>query len=68
METPQDDSPKEFLRGLLNPARAGWVSGPEDGRWSSYSEYAGLSGDEQKERCGSIVDRVRMLSAPQARI
>jgi hypothetical protein len=68
METPQDDSPKEFFRGLLNPVRARWVSGPEDGRRSSYSDYAGLSGDEQKERCGLIVGRVSMPSDPQARI
>jgi hypothetical protein len=55
----------------LNPVRAGLVSRPED--WSrpagsSYNEYAGMSADEQKERCGLIVDRVRMPSDPRARI
>jgi REP element-mobilizing transposase RayT len=55
----------------LNPVRAGWVSRPED--WSrpagsSYNEYAGMSADEQNERCGLIVDRVRMPSDPRARI
>jgi len=30
----------------LNPVRAGLVSRPEDGRWSSYSDQAGLSADE----------------------
>jgi hypothetical protein len=52
----------------LNPVRAGWVSRPEDGRGSSYNEYAGLSAEEQNERCGLIVDRVRMSSDPRARI
>jgi hypothetical protein len=51
----------------LNPVRAGWVSRPEDGR-SSYNEYAGLSADEQNERCGLVVDRVRMPTDPRARI
>jgi len=32
----------------LNPVRAGMVSRPEDWRWSSYQEYAGLSGEEQR--------------------
>ena len=52
----------------LNPVRAGWVSRPEDWRWSSYNEYAGMSADEQTGRCGLIVDRVRMPSDPRARI
>jgi hypothetical protein len=55
----------------LNPVRAGFVSRPED--WSrpagrSYNDYAGMSAGEQKRRCGSIVDRVRMPSDPRARI
>ena len=52
----------------LNPVRAGLVSRPEDWRWSSYNEYAGMSAEEQIERCGLIVDRVRMPSDPRARI
>ena len=52
----------------LNPVRAGLVSRPEDWRWSSYNEYAGMSADVQNERCGLIVDRVRMPSDPRARI
>jgi hypothetical protein len=68
---PQDDSPKEFFRSLLNPVRAGLVSRPEN--WSrpagsSSNEYAGRSADEQTGRCGLIVDRVRMPSDPRARI
>jgi putative transposase len=55
----------------LNPVRAGLVSRPED--WSraagsSYNEYADMSADEQKKRCGLIVDRVRMSSDPRARV
>ena len=52
----------------LNPVRAGWVSRPEDWRWSRYNEYAGISAEEQKKRCGLIVDRLRMPSDPRARI
>ena len=52
----------------LNPVRAGLVSRPEDWRWSGHNEYAGTSANEQKERCGLIVDRVRMPSDPRARI
>ena len=55
----------------LDPVRAGLVSRPED--WSrpagsSYNECAGMSADEQNERWGLMVDRVRMPSDPRARI
>jgi hypothetical protein len=52
----------------LNPVRAGSVSRPEDWRWSSYNEYAGLSAEEQKIRCGLMIDHVSMPSDPHARI
>jgi hypothetical protein len=52
----------------LNPVKAGLVSRPEDWGWSSYNEYAGMSPEEQKRRCGLIVDRVRLPSDPRARI
>ena len=52
----------------LKPVRAGLVSRPEDWRWSSYNEYAGMRAEEQNERWGLIVDRVRMPSDPRARI
>jgi putative transposase len=52
----------------LNPVRAGLVSRPEDWRWSSYNEYAGMSAEEQNKRCRLIVDRVRMPSDARARI
>ena len=50
------------------PVRAGWVSRPEVGRWSSYRDYASLRADQQNERCGLIVDHVRMPCDPRARI
>ena len=56
----------EYIHPTL--VRAGLVSRPEDWRWSSYNEYAGLSAEEQERRCGLIVDRVRMPSDPRARI
>ena len=34
----------------VNPVRAGLVSRPEDWRWSSYNEYAGMSADESVSR------------------
>ena len=34
----------------LNPVRAGLISGPEDRRWSSYNENAGLSAGESVSR------------------
>jgi hypothetical protein len=52
----------------LNPVKAGLISRPEDWRWSSYNEYAGMSAEEQKKRCGLIVDRVRIPSDFGARI
>ena len=52
----------------LNPVRAGLVSRPEDWRWSSYNEYAGISAEEQKKRCGLIIDPVSIPSDPRARI
>jgi hypothetical protein len=52
----------------LNPVRAGLVTRPQDWPWSSYNEYASMSAEEQKKRCGLIVDRVRMPSDPRARI
>ena len=51
-----------------NPVRAGLVSRPQDWRWSSFNEYAGLSPAEQMQRCGLIIDRVRMPADPRTRI
>ena len=52
----------------MNPVRAGLVSRPQDWRWSSFNEYAGTTSDEQKQRCGLVIDRVRMPSDPRTRI
>jgi hypothetical protein len=52
----------------LNPVKAGLVERPQDWRWSSFNEYAGVSAEEQKERCGLTIDRVSMPSDPRARI
>ena len=51
-----------------NPVRAGLVSRPQDWRWSSFNEYAGLRPAEQMQRCGLIIDRIRMPADPQTRI
>lgn len=52
----------------MNPLRAGRVRHPQDWTWSSFNEYAGMSADEQKRRCGLIIDRLRMPSDPRTRI
>ena len=52
----------------MNPVRPGLVSRPQDWRWSSFNEYAGTTSDEQKQRCGLVIDRVRMPSDPRTRI
>jgi putative transposase len=52
----------------MNPIRAGLARRPQDWRWSSFSEYAGISAEEQKQRCGLIIDRVRTPSDPRTRI
>jgi len=52
----------------LNPVRAGLVAEPEDWRWSSFHEYAGLKAEEQEVRCGLIIDRVRMSAGSETRI
>ena len=39
-----------------NPVRAGWVHRSQDWRCSSVHEYSGLSAEEQKRRCGLLID------------
>ena len=56
----------EYLH--LNPVRAGLVHRPQDWRWSSFNEYAGMSAEAQKERCGLIIDRATIPADPKARI
>ncbi len=52
----------------MNPVRAGLVRSPQDWAWSSFDEYAGMSAEEQKRRCGLVINRVRIPSDPGARI
>ena len=52
----------------LNPVSRGWVRRPEDWRWSSMAEFAGVSGEEQERRCGLRIDRVPLPFDLQARI
>jgi putative transposase len=42
----------------MNPVRAGLVRSPQDWTWSSFNEYAGMGAEEQKRRCGLVIDRV----------
>jgi putative transposase len=51
-----------------NPVRRGLVKQPEQWRWSSYREYAGLDGAEQERQCGLKTDRVRLPADPRTRI
>ena len=52
----------------LNPVRRGLVKQPEQWRWSSYREYAGLDIAEQERHCGLKIDRVRLPADQRARI
>ncbi len=52
----------------LNPVRAGLVDSPQDWRWSSFNEYAGVSPEEQKQRCSLTIDRVTIPTDPRTRL
>jgi hypothetical protein len=52
----------------LNPVRRGLVKQPEQWRWSSYREYAGLDAAEQERQWGLKIDRVRLPAEQDARI
>jgi len=52
----------------LNPVRRGLARRPEEWRWSSYQEYAGLNSGEQESRCGLVIDRVTLPTDKGARI
>jgi putative transposase len=43
-----------------NPVRRGLVKRAEEWKWLSVHEYAGVSGEEQEQRCGLCIDRVRL--------
>lgn len=52
----------------LNPVRAGLAGHPQDWRWSSFNEYAGMRPEEHRHRCGLTIDRVRIPADPRTRI
>jgi hypothetical protein len=52
----------------LNPVRRGLVKQVTDWKWSSVHEYAGVSGEEQEQRCGLRIDRVRLPADENTRI
>jgi hypothetical protein len=52
----------------LNPVRRGLVKRPEDWKWSSLREFAGVSGEEQEIHCGLRIDCVPLPLDVQARI
>ena len=51
-----------------NPVRRGLVKEPEEWKWSSAVEYAGVDGTEQERRCGLSVDRVQLPADEDTRI
>ena len=52
----------------LNPVKRGLVTRPEDWKWSSFPEYAGVEAAEQERRCGLTIDRVPMSAGRNAKI
>ena len=51
-----------------NPVRRGLVKRAEEWQWSNAIEYAGASGEEQEQRCGLRIDRVRLPTNEKTRI
>jgi hypothetical protein len=56
----------EFIH--LNSVRRGLVGEPRDWKWSRPHEYSGVSGEEQRRRCGPRIDRVRLPADENTRI
>jgi REP element-mobilizing transposase RayT len=52
----------------LNPVRRHLVKRPEQWKWSSFPEYAGVDASEQHRRCGLTIDRVRLPADENPRI
>ena len=52
----------------LNPVKRGLVNRPEEWKWSSFLEYAGVDAAEQQGRCGLTIDRVRLPADENTRI
>jgi hypothetical protein len=56
----------EYL--YLNPVKRGLVKRPEDWKWSSIPEYAGVEAAEEEGRCGLTIDRVGLPGDANAKI
>ncbi len=56
----------DYLR--FNPVRGGLVRRPQDWRWSSFNEHAGVTAEEQSRRCGLAIDRIPLPADLRARI
>ncbi|MEJ2007629.1 MAG: transposase [Acidobacteriota bacterium] len=56
----------EYLH--LNPVRSGLAHRPQDWRWSSFNECAGVTSEEQNRHCGLVIDRVLPPSDERTRI
>jgi REP element-mobilizing transposase RayT len=52
----------------LNPVQRGLVAKPEEWVWSSAAEYAGVPPEEQRHRCGLVIDRVRIPAEAKTRV
>lgn len=52
----------------LNPVRAGFAGHPQDWRWSSFNEYAGMCPEEQLQHCALTIDRVRIPANTRTRL
>ena len=52
----------------LNPVQRGLVAKPDDWIWSSAAEYSGVSPEDQKRRCGLMIDRVQLPAEGKTRI
>jgi putative transposase len=52
----------------LNPVGRGLVKRPEEWKWSSFHEYAGVDAAEQERRCGLRIDRVQLPAEGNTRI
>jgi hypothetical protein len=65
-------TPKQYHEKVeyihLNRVRAGWVGRPQDWRWSSFNEYAGMRPEEQRQRGALTIDRVRIPADPRTQL
>ena len=52
----------------LNPVRAGLVGHPQDWRWSSFNEYAGMRPEEHVTDGRLTIDRVTIPADPRTRL